>query len=100
MELYRGDSFIKTLKLNQDLKSNDIVKYAVLLSKTAEDYLYENEITISETTDEVELSIPITETEKFPIGTLLFEVEVTYSGIVKTEQYRLEIKRDGIYERA
>ena len=96
--LFRGDTFIKTLKLSEKLKINDIVKYAVI-DKESEEKIYENEIVLDQSTDEVELTIPSSETVKFPIKILIFEVEVTYSNIVKTNQYLLDVKRDGIYER-
>ena len=48
----------------------------------------------------VDIEIPASKTSTFEIGTLLLEVEITYGdGIVKTQQYEVEVREDGIYER-
>ena len=58
--------------------------------------VFEDTILIDSEKGSVDLIIPIEKTKEFPIGNLIFEIEVTCSGIVKTYQEFLEVKADGI----
>ena len=100
MELFRGDSFIKKITSNYEFKNGDKLNIAVLKSAYRKDYLHKQSIEIKINTNEVNFEILPSETDKFPIGKLLLEIELTTNdGIVKTKQYDLEVKADGIYER-
>lgn len=101
MKEFRGNSFLKTIKpKNYTFQPGDVIKYAVMHNEYSKDYLYFNEITIENETESIDINIEPSETSKFPVGNLLFEIELTYGdGVVKTYQYDLEIKADGIYER-
>lgn len=100
MNLFRGDSFIKTIKpTNYTFQAGDIIKYAVIQNEYSKDYLFHNEIKIEKEVESVDIDINASETSKFPVGNLLLEIELTYGGLVKTTQYNLKVEADGIYER-
>lgn len=100
MELFRGDSFIKKISSNYQFKSGDKIHIAVMKNAYSKDYLHEQTIEIQNNTNEINFEILPSETDKFPIEKLLLEIELTTSeGIVKTNQYDLQVKADGIYER-
>lgn len=98
MKIFRGDSFNKTLTIkNYQLKQGDKIKFAILRSAFSENVIYEDEIEIEEEVENIELNIPTDETKKFPVGELLFEIELSCeNGIIKTTQYTLEVLADGI----
>ena len=98
MELYRGDTFFRILKISEAIDPGSIVRFAIIKDLTY-DSIIEKEITLHKKTDEVELELEPSETENLPIGIFIFEVEVTYSGIVQTKQYEIKIKGDGIRDR-
>ena len=100
MELFRGDSFIKKISSNYQFRSGDKIHIAVMKNAYSKDYLHEQTIEIQNNTNEINFEILPSETDKFPIEKLLLEIELTTSeGIVKTNQYDLQVKADGIYER-
>lgn len=100
MELFRGDSFIKKISSNYQFKFGDKIHIAVMKNAYSKDYLHEQTIEIQNNTNEINFEILPSETDKFPIEKLLLEIELTTSeGIVKTNQYDLQVKADGIYER-
>lgn len=100
MEIFRGDSFYKTIKpKGYAFQTGDILKCAVMKSASSKNYIYEETITIENECESIDISINPSETAKFPTGILLFEIELTYGENVKTEQYKLEVKADGIHER-
>ena len=100
MELFRGDSFIKKIVSDYQFSVGDQIHVAVLRSAYSQDYLFEHTIEIESETNEIEIEIPPHKTNTFPIETLLLEIELTTkSGIVQTNQYKLKMKADGIYER-
>ena len=100
MELFRGDSFIKKISSNYQFKSGDKIHIAVMKNAYSREYLHEQTIEIQNNTNEINFEILPSETDKFPIEKLLLEIELTTSGgIVKTNQYDLQVKADGIYER-
>lgn len=100
MELFRGDSFIKKISSNYQFKSGDKIHIAVMKNAYSKYYLHEQTIEIQNNTNEINFEILPSETDKFPIEKLLLEIELTTSeGIVKTNQYDLQVKVDGIYER-
>ena len=97
MERFRGDSFKKTLEIeNYTFQPDDIVKFAIMKNPYSKEKVFEDTILIDSEKDSVDLIIPIEKTKEFPIGNLIFEIEVTCSGIVKTYQEFLEVKADGI----
>jgi hypothetical protein len=100
MELFRGDSFIKKITSNYQFRNGDKLHIAVLKNAYSREYLYEQTITMQNDTNEINFEILPSETDKFPIEKLLLEIELTtIDGIVKTNQYELTVKADGIYER-
>ena len=100
MELFRGDSFIKKIASNYQFRIGDKLHIAVLKNAYSRKYLHEQTITIQSNTNEINFEILPSETDKFPTEKLLLEIELTtVDGIVKTEQYDLIVKVDGIYER-
>ena len=101
MELFRGDSFIKKI-VSDDYKFRlgDKIHIAVLKNAYSRQYLHEQTINVQGETNEINFEILPSETDKFPIEKLLLEIELTtIDGIVKTNQYDLQVKADGIYER-
>lgn len=97
MVIFRGDSFKKILEIeNYIFQPDDIVKFAIMENPYSEEKIFEEKILIDSEKDSVDLIIPIEKTKEFPIGNLIFEIEVTCSGIVKTYQEFLEVKADGI----
>lgn len=100
MELFRGDSFIKKITSNYQFRVGDKLHIAVMKNAYSKDYLHEQLIGIQNQTNEINFEILPSETDKFPAEKLLLEIELTtVDGIVKTEQYDLIVKVDGIYER-
>lgn len=100
MELFRGDSFIKKITSSYEFRSGDKLHIAVMKNAYSRDYLHEQTIEIEANTNEINFEILPSETDKFPIEKLLLEIELTTTdGIVKTNQYDLIVKVDGIYER-
>lgn len=97
MERFRGDSFKKTLEIEGYIfQPDDVIKFAIMETPYSEEKIFEDTILIDSEKDSVDLIIPIEKTKEFPIGNLIFEIEVTCSGIVKTYQENLEVKADGI----
>lgn len=101
MVIYRGDTFLQKIKAeNYTFEIGDKLHIAIMNNEYSKNYLYETIIEIKEKNDSVNLEISADDTSKFEIGDLLLEVELTtISGIVKTNQYELQVKADGIYER-
>lgn len=100
MELFRGDTFYKKITSTYQFRTGDKLHIAVLKNAYSKNYLHEQTIEIQSNTNEVNIEILPSETDKFPIEKLLLEIELTtIDGIVKTNQYDLEIRMDGIYER-
>ena len=100
--ILRGDTFLKAFKPTKEytFQIGDKIHVAVLLDKCSKNYLYENVIIFDKETKDVDILIPPEATSKFELGNLLLEIEVTYGdGIVKTQQYTLNVEGDGIYER-
>lgn len=101
MEIFRGDTFYRELVPNQNYKfqKDDIIKVAVMVNTDSEKHLFDDTITVEEESEKVDILIPPEKTANFEIGDLILEIEVTYGGgIVKTQQYILEVKEDGIHE--
>lgn len=97
MERFRGDSFKKILEIeNYTFQPDDIVKFAIMKNPYSKEKIFEDTILIDKEQNIIDLIIPIEKTKEFPIGNLIFEIEVTCSGIVKTYQEHLEVKADGI----
>ena len=99
--LFRGDTFLKALRPNDyKFQVNDKIHIAVMVNEYSKDYLFEEVIEIKQEQETIDIEIPASKTSTFEVGTLLLEVEITYGdGIVKTQQYELEVREDGIYER-
>ena len=99
MELFRGDTFYKSVTAGDYIfQANDILRVAILNNAVDNIKLYENEIKITEEQTSILLEIPASKTKELKPGILVLELELTYSGIVKTEQFELLVKADGIYE--
>ena len=99
MELFRGDTFYKSVTAGDYIfQANDILRVAILNNTVDNIKLYENEIKITEEQTNILLEIPASKTKELKPGILVLELELTYSGIVKTEQFELLVKADGIYE--
>lgn len=99
MELFRGDSFIKTITSSYQFGIGDKLIIAVMRNAYSREYLHQQTIEVKSGTNEINFEILPCETDKFPIGELLLEIELTTaSGIVQTNQYKLNVKADGIYE--
>lgn len=101
MKLFRGDTFLrKIVSNNYKLRRGDQFHIAIFKSVYSEKHLYETTIIVQEETDGIVLEIPASKTSELPPTTLILEIELTtVNGIVKTDQYELEIEADGIYER-
>jgi len=100
MELFRGDTFLKKLVSSYVFKVGDKLHIAILKCAYSKEYFYEKTIEIAEQKNEVVIEISALETSKLPDEELLLEIELTtIDGIVRTNQYKLVVKADGIYER-
>lgn len=99
MELFRGDTFYKSITAGDYIfQPDDILRVAILNNTVDNIKLYENEIKITEEQTNILLEIPASKTKELKPGILVLELELTYSGVVKTEQFELLVKADGIYE--
>lgn len=98
MEMFRGDTFLKEIfSEDYEFKPNDQMHVAVLKSAYSDKFLYEKKIIIDKETNKVELEIPPKETSQFPTEKIILEIELTTKdGFVKTNQYELDVKADGI----
>ena len=100
MEYFRGDTFLKNIKAqNYTFQEGDKIHIAILKNAYSKEYLYEEVIEVDGATDTISLEISAEEMAKLPVDKLLLEIELTTGDIVKTHQYDLVIKADGIYER-
>lgn len=100
MELFRGDSFIKKIVSTYKFRVGDTLNIAVMRNAYSREYLHQQTKKIEAETNEINFEILPSETDKFPIEDLLLEIELTtVDGIVKTQQLKIEVKADGIYER-
>ena len=99
MELFRGDTFYKSVVAGDYVfQPDDILRVAILNNTVDNIKLYENEIKITEEQNNIFIEIPASKTKELKPGILVLELELTYSGVVKTEQFELLVKADGIYE--
>lgn len=97
MELFRGDTFYKSVTAGDYIfQPDDILRVAILNNTIDNIKLYENEIKVTEQTTSILVEIPASKTKELKPGILVLELELTYSGIVKTEQFELLVKADGI----
>lgn len=97
MELFRGDTFYKSVTAGDYIfQPDDILRVAILNNTIDNIKLYENEIKVTEQTTSILVEIPASKTKELKPGILILELELTYSGIVKTEQFELLVKADGI----
>lgn len=101
MELFRGDSLIKKIISDDyEFRIGDKIHIAVLENAYSNRYLWENLVEIASENSEINFEISPDYTKKFPVARLLLEIELTtVDGIVQTNQYELNVKADGIYER-
>lgn len=99
MEIFRGDTFYKSVTAGDYIfQPDDILRVAILNNTIDNIKLYENEIKVTEETTSILVEIPASKTKELKPGILVLELELTYTGIVKTEQFELLVKADGIYE--
>lgn len=97
MELFRGDTFYKSVTAGDYVfQPDDILRVAILNNTLDETKLYENEIKVTEEQTSILVEIPASKTKELKPGILVLELELTYSGIVKTQQFELLVKADGI----
>lgn len=97
MELFRGDTFYKSVTAGDYVfQPDDILRVAILNNTLDETKLYENEIKVMEEQTSILVEIPASKTKELKPGILVLELELTYSGIVKTQQFELLVKADGI----
>lgn len=97
MELFRGDTFYKSVTAGDYIfQPDDILRVAILNNTLDETKLYENEIKVMEEQTSILVEIPASKTKELKPGILVLELELTYSGIVKTQQFELLVKADGI----
>ena len=95
--LFRGDTFLKQFTSDYTFRVGDKLHIAVMNDAYDETYLFETVIEFAEETNEFELEILPEYTKTFPIRRLLLEVELTMNdGFVRTNQYILNVKVDGI----
>ena len=101
MQFLRGDTFFKTIySEDYTFRPGDKLHIAIMKNAYNDKYLHEQVKEIQSDTNEFDLEILPCETDKFPIGDLLLEIELTtVDGIVKTNQYKLNVEADGIHER-
>lgn len=98
MELFRGDTFYKSVTAGDYVfQPDDILRVAILNNTLDETKLYENEIKVMEEQTSILVEIPASKTKELKPGILVLELELTYSGIVKTQQFELLVKADGIH---
>ena len=98
-ELFKGDTFLKDIRPTNDYRFQvgDKLKVAVMRNEYSTNKFFEKEFEISEEAKTLELLIEPEKTSEFETGELLLEFEFTYGdGIVKTTQYKLVVKEDGI----
>ena len=100
MELFRGDTFLKQIVSSYQFRVGDKFHIAIMKNAYSKDYLYEKTITVEIESNEFDLEIEPEATRELPTRKLLLEIELTtVDGIVATNQYEIEVKADGIYER-
>ena len=100
MDLFRGDTFMKKIVSVYQFRKGDKFRVAIMYNAYSKEKLYEEEFIVENEDDDIILEIAPEETAKFPIGELLLELEMTtVDGIVKTDQFMLNVKADGINER-
>jgi len=99
--IFRGDTFFrKIVSEHYKFKIGDKLHIAILKSAYSKEYIHEEMIEIKKETNEVILEIFPEITSTLPIRNLMLEIELTtIDGMVKTNQYGLEVEADGIYER-
>ena len=96
--MYRGDTFCKKVSaLDYKFQPKDVLKVAVLTDTITGNKLYENEIKVETETDSIIIEIPREKTAEISPGMWILEFELTYSGVVKTQQFGLVVKADGIH---
>ena len=99
MELFRGDTFYKSVTAGDYIfQPDDVLRVAIFNNTIDETKLYENEIKVTKETSSILVEIPASKTKELKPGILVLELELTYSGVVKTEQFEHLVKADGIYE--
>ena len=100
MELFRGDTFYKSVTAGDYIfQPDDVLRVAIFNNTIDETKLYENEIKVTEETSSILVEIPASKTKELKPGILVLEFELTYGkGVVKTEQHELLVKADGIHE--
>jgi hypothetical protein len=100
MDLFRGDTFMKKIVSSYQFRKGDKFRVAIMYNAYSKEKLYGKEFEVVSENDDIILEIAPEETSKFPIGELLLELEMTtIDGIVKTDQFMLNVKADGINER-
>lgn len=99
MELFRGDTLYKSITAGEYVfQPGDVLRVAIFNNTIDAVKLYEDKIEITEETDSILVEIPANKTKELKPGVLTLEFELTYSGVVKTEQHELIVKADGIHE--
>ena len=95
--IYRGDTFYKKLSTSGYVFQPDDVIHVAIMQTSMGGILYEKENKITEESTSFIIDIPASETAKLTPGILVLEIELTYGkGLVKTQQYEIVVKADGI----
>ena len=99
MEFFQGNTFFKKIVPDGfDLKIGDVFRFAMMRNEFTE-HFHDGEIKVESENQEIIIEIESEKTKTFPIGKALLEVELTtIDGIVKTNQYEIEVKAVGIRE--
>ena len=96
-ELFRGDTFLKQFDSDYTFRVGDKLHTAVMNNAYDNAYLFEKTIEFTEETNSFVLEMSPERTKTFPIQRLLLEIELTMrDGFVRTNQYTLNVKVDGI----
>lgn len=98
--MYRGDTFCKKILANNGyvFQPNDVLRVAILTDTVTGNKIWDDEIKVETETDSIILEIPKEKTAKIEPGMWILEFELTYGGVVKTQQFGLVVKADGIHE--
>lgn len=96
-DIFRGDTFLKQFTSDYTFRVGDTLHIAVMNNAYDNTYLFEKTIEFEEEASEFILEISPEKTKSFPIQRLLLEIELTMEdGFVRTNQYTLNVRVDGI----
>ena len=97
IEKFRGDTFMRTVKVTQankipyEFKQGDIIKCCFVKDDKK---ILEKEIVVNTLATEVPIAYTSEEMATLEVDTYIFEIEVNLDGYVKTYQEKIELDRD------